>query len=242
MQTIKSLLQATLSASMELARPPNEARQAGHPTLVSAIVPIRTITEKHRNMVLKHLLELDARSRYLRFGYAATDEQIHRYVESINFDTDTIFGIFNRRLKLLAVAHLAHIKNVNAPECCEFGVSVDASARHRGYGTRLFERAANHATNDGIRLMFIHALSENAPMIKIAKSAGATLKRDGSETEAYLELPAATVDSQIRELVDEQIAVTDYNLKQQAKQFWHVISEIQAIRRDAIDALRRSGR
>ena len=32
-----------------------------------------------------HLCALDERSRYLRFGYAASDAQIHRYVDMIDF-------------------------------------------------------------------------------------------------------------------------------------------------------------
>ena len=45
--------------------------------------------------------------RYLRFGYAATDEQIERYVDGLDFERDEIFGIYNRRLELIAMAHLA---------------------------------------------------------------------------------------------------------------------------------------
>ena len=40
--------------------------------------------------------------RYLRFGYPASDEQIDRYVETIDFAHDEVFGVFNRRLELVA--------------------------------------------------------------------------------------------------------------------------------------------
>ena len=62
-------------------------------------------------------------------------------------------------------------------------------ARGRGYGSRLFERAVIHARNEGVDMLFIHALSENTAMLKIARNAGAMLERAGSETEAYLRLP-----------------------------------------------------
>jgi hypothetical protein len=43
----------------------------------------------------------------------------------------------------------------------EFGVSVDVRLRGRGgLGARHFERAVIHARNQGVALMFIHALSE----------------------------------------------------------------------------------
>jgi hypothetical protein len=44
-------------------------------------------------------------------------------------------------------------------------------------------------------MMFIHALSENTPMLKIAKKAGAVVEHDGPETEAYLSLPRSSLDS-----------------------------------------------
>ena len=31
-----------------------------------------------------------------------------QYVQQIDFDRDEVFGIFNRRLRLLAMAHLAY--------------------------------------------------------------------------------------------------------------------------------------
>ena len=87
-----------------------------------------------------------------------------------------------------------------------------------------------HAQNDGVTQMFIHALSKNTPMLKIAKNAGATLQRDGSESEAHLELPAATLDSRLTELVQEQIAQADYRMKSQARQFWGFLERLQATR------------
>ena len=85
-----------------------------------------------------------------------------------------------------------------------------AQARGRGYGARLFDRAVMHARNEGVSLMFIHALSENTAMLKIARNAGAMVERDGSETEAYLQLPPATLDSRMTEMVEDRFAQTDY--------------------------------
>ena len=78
--------------------------------------------------------------------------------------------------------------------------------------------------------MFIHALSENTAMIKIARRAGAIVERDGSETEAYLRLPQDTFDSRVTEMIEEQIAKTDYRLKVQAKQFWNFLKSVQEVR------------
>ncbi len=205
-------------------------------------VPIRSLGPRHRARIAAHLLALDEHDRYLRFGYGATDEQIKRYVSRLDFERDEIFGIYNRKLELIAMAHLAFSHDPSMRSCAEFGVSVLKKARARGYGARLFDRAVMHARNEGVELLFIHALSENTAMIKIARNAGATLERAGSETDAYLRLPPATLDSRVNELIDEQVAKTDYRLKLQAKNFWDFLMGVQEVRQGVRDARRKSSR
>jgi RimJ/RimL family protein N-acetyltransferase len=216
-----------------------ETSQASKSTPV--VVPIRSLGPAQRERIRTHLMALDEHDRYLRFGYAANDEQIGRYVDSLDFDRDEIFGIFNRRLELIAVAHLAFSQDPAQLSCAEFGVSVLTKARGRGYGARLFERAVMHARNEGVDMLFIHALSENTAMIKIARNAGATLDRAGGETDAYLRLPPATLDSRMSELVEEQLALTDYRLKVQAKNFWDFLAGLQEVRQGVRDARHKAG-
>jgi RimJ/RimL family protein N-acetyltransferase len=205
------------------------------------VVPIRSLGPGHRDRIAAHLLALDEHDRYLRFGYAANDEQITRYAQGLDFERDEIFGIYNRKLELIAIAHLAFLDAAQTPNCAEFGVSVLKKARGRGYGARLFERAVMHARNEGVELLFIHALSENTAMIKIARNAGATLERAGGETDAYLRLPPATLDSRMSEIVEEQFAQTDYRLKKQAMSFLEFLASLQEIRRGMRDGRHRSG-
>ncbi len=198
----------------------------------SVLVPIRSLGANHRERIANHLLALEPQDRYLRFGFAAQDEHIERYAQGLDFERDEIFGIYNRRLELIAMAHLAFSPDNTLDMCAEFGVSVVKSVRGRGYGERLFDRAATHARNEGVSRMFIHALSENTAMLKIARNAGATVERDGSESEAHLNLLPATFDSRLTELLAEQLAQTDYRIKVQVKQFWDVLAGVQALRRD----------
>jgi RimJ/RimL family protein N-acetyltransferase len=200
------------------------------PASASPVVPIRSIGPRHRERIAEHLKGLDVQDRYLRFGYAATDEQIQSYVDGLDFERDDIFGIYNRKLELIAMAHLAFSADPAHMSCAEFGVSVVKKARGRGYGTRLFERAVVHARNEGVQMLFVHALSENTAMLKIARKAGAQLERAGSETDAYLRLPPATLDTRMSEMVEEQMALTDYRLKVQAKSFWDFLAGIQEVR------------
>ena len=210
------------------------------PARTASVVPIRSLSRDHVADIETPLLALEPHDRYLRFGYAANDEQIRRYVAQLNFERDELFGIFNRKLQLIAMAHLAFSVDPQLNTCAEFGVSVSQAARGRGYGGRLFERAAIKARNEGVSQLFIHALSENTAMLKIARKAGAVIERAGSESEAHLWLPPADFDSRVTELVDEQVALTDYHLKSQARQFWSVLSVLQDIRRGVREARERA--
>ena len=181
-------------------------------------VPIRSLSPKHRDEILAHLIALSGRDRYLRFGYSATDEQTARYVDSINFGRDEVFGVFNRRLALIALAHLAcPDAGQTGTQTAEFGGSVAEHARGRGYGARLFEHAMLHARNRGLSNLFIHALSENTAMLKIARHAGAVVERSGSESDAFLKLPQNTVASQVEQWVGRHAADIDYQIKQQSQ-------------------------
>ena len=234
MVTPGTLLKASLGASKDFFRSPGEARPLAANGLTYAqpiMVPIRSIGPSHGGRIAAHLLSLSPQDRYLRFGYMANDEQVQRYVDGLNFERDEIFGIYNRKLELIAMAHLAFSTDAKLSSCAEFGVSVLATARGRGYGSRLFDRAVIHARNEGVDMMFIHALSENTAMLNIARKGGATIERDGSESEAYLKLPPADLDSRMTEMVEEQIAQTDYRLKVQAKQFWSFLTAVQDVRR-----------
>lgn len=175
--------------------------------------PIRTLGEVHRAAIARHLLALGEADRYLRFGYAATDEHIRRYVDRLRFDCDEIFGIFNWRMQLIAMAHLAYMVEGVGQHSAEFGVSVSRHARGRGYGEQLFARAVRHARNEGVTALIIHALSENAAMLAIARKGGATVVRDGSESQAHLELPPADFESNVTEMLEEQVARSQYLVK-----------------------------
>jgi len=182
-------------------------------------VPIRSLGPRHRERIVAHLMALDPRSRYLRFGYQPSDAQVARYVDTLDFEHDEVFGIFNRRLELIAMAHLAY-RRADATRgreaSAEFGVSVVPHARRRGFGRRLFEHAMLHARNRGVVSIFIHALSENTAMLKIARDAGATVHRDGPETEAWLALPPDSIASHLDEFLGERAAELDYRLKHHA--------------------------
>ena len=197
------------------------------PAAPPAWVPIRSLGPRHRKRIVGHLLALSERDRYLRFGYAASDEQVRRYVKQLDFGRDEVLGIFNRRLQLLAMAHLAHPRD--GASSAEFGVSVSTRARGRGYGKRLFDLAALHARNRGVQTLLIHALSENAPMLRIARQAGAQVVREGAEAQALLRLPADTLASQVEQIVETNAAEWDYRLKLHARRMDRLKQTLSAL-------------
>ena len=182
-------------------------------SLLPKVVPIRTLKAKHRPLVLHHLLQLHDADRFLRFGYLANDAQITRYVEKLDFTRDEVFGVFNRRLQLIAMAHLGYGATPQA--AAEFGVSVLKSARGLGLGARLFARAGMHARNRNVKTMCIHALTQNSAMLKIAINAGARVVYYGTEAEAYLQLPAPAMDTRLAQRLEQRFADADYFLKKQ---------------------------
>lgn len=240
MYTAKALLKASLGVGSFLKVPMVEAHSRATPAPAPVLVPIRSIGPRERDRIARHLLALHAHDRYLRFGYAASDEQVQRYVDGLNFDRDELFGIYNRRLDLIAMAHVAFAPSVQHSGCAEFGVSVAEHARGRGYGARLFERAVVVARNEGVGMLFIHALSENAAMLKIARNGGASVVRSGSESEAHLELPDATFDSRMSEIALGHYAEVDFQLKSRAKQFWSFLAALQEVRSGMRDARSKS--
>lgn len=194
-------------------------------------IPIRSLSARHRPRILAHLLELPESDRYLRFGYAASDSQIAHYADQIDFAQDEVFGIFNRRLQLVAMAHLALLQSSAEPDAeAEFGVSVLPKARGRGYGSRLFDHAVLHARNRQVSTLVIHALSDNTAMLRIVRNAGATVVRDGGESQARLHLLPDDLLSHVDELVEGQAAEINYRLKVQARRVDGLLDAIDEVK------------
>ena len=191
-------------------------------------IPIRSLAPRHRERIAAHLLALPEADRYLRFGYMASDAQIQRYVDGLDFDRDEVFGVYNRALVLIALAHLAYPQpGASGPQAAEFGCSVLPLARGRGYGGRLFDHACLHARNRRLDSLYIHALSENTTMLRIARQAGALVVREGSDSEARLQLPPDTLASRLEQWVGNSAAECDFRLKLQSLRVDQLLQAIQ---------------
>ena len=167
----------------------------------------------HRAEVLRHLLRLQPEDRRLRFGQAVRDEAIERYVAAIDFSRDRVFGVFAPDLELHGVAHLALDAEGRA---AELGLSVDSHRRRHGYGAALLERAVLAAANLGCRSLYMHCLSENKVMMRLAAKAGLRTVVERGEADACLALDRRRHGGAMREAMEDQIALIDGLFKQQA--------------------------
>jgi len=145
---MKSIDLSRSNFSHPIAMTPNQS-----PTMEKQNIRVKELSERDRRRLLMHFLALGDDDRLLRFGGVLPNELITRYVQKLDFARDTIFGVFNDNLELVGVGHLAFAPREAVPvirdatlkaRIAEFGVSVSASARGIGIGSRLFERAAIH--------------------------------------------------------------------------------------------------
>jgi len=160
-----------------------------------------------RGALLAHFLALGIEDRRLRFGFIARDTSIERYVKDIDFDRDAVFGVqssLGTGRQFDGITHLALGR-----KDAEIGVSVLEHARGKGIGSALVSRAAVHARNRGIEVLFMQCLTENGAMKRIARAIGMKVVTVGNDSEASLSLPAANVFSIAREKITDQIALCD---------------------------------
>jgi RimJ/RimL family protein N-acetyltransferase len=189
-------------------------------------VLVKALGERDRRRVLRHFMALDRDDRLLRFGSVLPDEQLKAYVARLDFTNDIVFGVYSRVFQLVGVGHLAFTSREAHPDSihytdkekvAEFGVSVSASARGQGIGTRLFERAAIHCRNSDVDTLYMQCLSSNRTMMHIAKKAGMEIRREYGEADAHLHVPPPSPGSVLAEALEEQIAKIDYTVKANAR-------------------------
>ena len=186
--------------------------------LARLAIPVRALHAGHRAKVLDHFLKLNEEDRRMRFGTQTPDEVLKRYVENINFNKDTVLGIFDAQLNIIGIAHLAYLPAVkHHSTAVEFGVSVLPGGRAQGLGAALLGRAAIHSRNTQIDTLFVHCLANNRAMMHLAKKAGMQVEYAYGDADAYLKLPPANPGTIVVEAANEQWADFDYALKANLK-------------------------
>jgi RimJ/RimL family protein N-acetyltransferase len=201
------------------------------------MILVKELSPRARRHLLRHFLALEEKDRLLRFGSKLSDELVTRYVENIDFSRDTIFGVYDRKMRLLGAGHLAFAPREASPvsgatlkaRIAEFGVSVSSAARGMGVGTKLFVRAAIRCRNADVDTLYMHCLSSNKVMMHIAKKAGMEIHRDYGEADAYLKLQPANPVTLFQEAMEEQVAMLDYIIKANMRALFKWISKVFGI-------------
>lgn len=171
-------------------------------------IPIRELWQGERGSLCEHFLALRHEDRRLRFGTPLGDYSVREYVRRIDFEQDALFGVFDEELRLLGVAHVAR-----ADGHAELGVSVLERHRNRGIGGALLARAHMRARNWGAGSLFMHCLTENAAMMRLARRQGMAIVTEAGETDAWLRLAPADAGSHFGEVFEQRAALFDYALK-----------------------------
>lgn len=185
-------------------------------------VPIVELDASHRPLILAHLLALNTQDRRMRFSYALGDGAIAKYVANIDFESDSVFGIFGKDDHLLGVVHLGILTppaESKAPKGAELGLSLNADMRSHGLGTLLFKRALQRARNEGVERLFIFTLMDNDAMLAIAHKLEMRISTADGQCEAHLDIRPSSTSSVIREFVDEHLADLDHLFKASLNQF-----------------------
>jgi len=198
------------------------------PYTAGQAIPVRELHAGHKDEILNHLLQLNDEDRHLRFGTQTPDEVIAHYVGHLDFNKDTVFGIFNDDLKLIGMAHLAYLpESKNQARAAEFGVSVLPEGRGQGLGTALLQRSAVHARNTRIETLYVHCLASNKAMMHLAQKAGMRVEYAYGDADAYLKLSPASPATIVEEAANEQWADLDYamksNLKKSNQAWWWLL-------------------
>ena len=203
-------------------------------------VVVKNLSERHRRRLLRHFQALPPEDRLLRFGSQITDELIADYVHGLDFRRDQLFGVFDPAFRLVGVGHLAFSPShqklawsqaTTKEQVAEFGVSVSTTARKRGVGSKLFERAMIHCRNADVDTLYMHCLSSNATMMHIARKAGMEIQRAYGEADAYLKLPPGSPGSMLQEALDEQVAMFDYTFKSNLRRVGRLLRFLPGLRR-----------
>lgn len=160
-----------------------------------------------RDALHHHFARLDPPDLRMRFGRTPDPVWLRMYVDGIDFSRDTVLGVRDGR-RLIGVTHVALFEGA-----AELGLSVLPDHRRQGVATALFDRAVLFARNRGVVELFMHCLSENQAMRRIARHAGMRILVEGSDTDAWIELAPATPFTLGQELMAQQLTLVDLTLR-----------------------------
>jgi GNAT superfamily N-acetyltransferase len=181
---------------------------------------VKDLRVSDRTLLAEHFLALHGERPALALQACPRRRRVCATTSPGSTSTRTrCFGVLDDDLRLLGAAHVAR-----TGETVELGISVLAAHRRHGLGAALLERASLRARNWGKRTLYIHCLSENETMMRLARKQSMRVVVERGEADAWLELPARDAASFFGEAFANTVAVFDHALKRQRYLFSNIQS------------------
>ena len=146
----------------------------------------RSLLPVERHRFAEHLLRLSPADRRMRFGCAASDDYIRRYVAGIA-SSDAIYVAFDEALVIRGAAHIAFHEGT-----ADLGLSVEQGLRGNGLGTRLLQGALDISRAHGARRFTSQCLTHNRWMMAHVRRLGFDIASQDGESTASARLPVPT--------------------------------------------------
>lgn len=169
----------------------------------------RKLTELDTRKIVNHLTSLHGEDRRLRFGGLVTDNIIEQYVEKSFDGKSKWFGVDHIDGGIVAACHAAIMDNGEA----ELGCSVHPDYRNQGLAQEMFDRAVTWLRTQGVKEVFMHCLTENAAMRHIALKNDMAVVSCQGESDAKIEVAAATPVTIIQDVYLDRVALYDMLVK-----------------------------
>jgi len=144
---------------------------------------VQRLNERVRATLVEHFLGLSARDRHLRFGIPLAQPGIAAYVDRIDLDRDAVIVFQDEEQGVAGVAHVAIVD-----DWAEVGLSVLETHRGFGLGAALFQLAVMQVRKRRVPQLFMRFLTDNTPVMRIARRFGMDVVSRAGESDACLKL------------------------------------------------------
>ena len=182
------------------------ARQAARAAPTSALPgTIRKLSTVDRDDLLAHFKRLDAESRHLRFGYAASTATLGRSAAEALASSGVAYGYFEEG-RLRAVGEMYPLGGL-FPTAAEAALSIEEQWQDSGLGTTLLGRLLLAGRNRGLSTLYMTCLPDNARMQAVARKHAAILRFDEGQVAGEIRQPYPTPFSLLIEAMDDGSAL-----------------------------------
>jgi GNAT superfamily N-acetyltransferase len=160
---------------------------------------VRLSLPRDRFALEAHFAALSTKDLCNRFCHSIKPEAVTKYLDQWSVAGIPSYGVFDPDRGLVAVSQLAQ----SADEL-EVGLSVLRTYRRKGLALALLHRCASYARARGLKALIIHCLTDNIPMLSLARRIGMTIEISNGAADGHLTLRAATAIDFWRQIADDQ--------------------------------------